>query len=235
MRTLPGSRLLPITSAVVSIVLTVKLLMLGCAVLFGLSVSSLRIFGSAEAGVLPSKDGVEPAITIPTPPATLTATRSKEPLLDAPTAPPLPVSEAERQLLSDLRSRRQQLDAREHELADRSALLSAAEQRIVERINQLSALRSQLDTMDAARREHEEANWSGIVKVYEVMKPNEAASIFNELDMGVLIEVADRMKETKLALILAAMQPERARFLTIQLAGRRTRAGAPAVPQANEG
>ena len=76
--------------------------------------------------------------------------------------------------------------------------------------------------MDAERRAHDDANWAGIVKVYEMMKPRDAALIFNDMDMSVLLQVMDRMKESKAALVLAAMQPDRARLLTTQLAARRT-------------
>ena len=55
------------------------------------------------------------------------------------------------------------------------------------------------------------------------MKPREAAAIFNDMDMPVLLQVVDRMKEGKTALIFGAMQPDRARLLTSQLAAKRSR------------
>ena len=70
--------------------------------------------------------------------------------------------------------------------------------------------------------QREEAAWQGLVKVYETMKPREAAAIFNDLAMPVLISVLDRMKETKAAAVLAAMAPDRARDVTTQLALTRT-------------
>ena len=48
------------------------------------------------------------------------------------------------------------------------------------------------------------------------MKPRDAAAIFNDLDMPVLLQVLDRMKEAKAAPILAAMQPDRAREATTE-------------------
>ena len=56
------------------------------------------------------------------------------------------------------------------------------------------------------------------MKVYESMRPRDAASIFDVLDMHVLLEVLDRMNDRKAAAILAAMQPERARMATQMLA-----------------
>jgi flagellar motility protein MotE (MotC chaperone) len=66
------------------------------------------------------------------------------------------------------------------------------------------------------------------VKVYEAMKPRDAATIFNDLGMPVLLAVVDRMKETKAAAILAAMTPEKARDVTMQLAQVRTKPAAAA-------
>ena len=68
----------------------------------------------------------------------------------------------------------------------------------------------------AARREREDTSWKGLVKVYEAMKPRDAATIFNDLEMPVLLQVVDRMKEAKAAPVLAAMQPDKARDLTAQ-------------------
>ena len=61
-----------------------------------------------------------------------------------------------------------------------------------------------------------------MVKLYEMMKPRDAATIFNDLEMPVLLQVVDRMKEAKAAPVLAAMQPDKARDLTAKLAEMRT-------------
>ena len=76
-------------------------------------------------------------------------------------------------------------------------------------------------------RDRDEANWRGLVKLYESMKPRDAAAIFNDLDMPVLLQVVDRMKEIKAAPVLAAMQPDRAQQLTAELAQMRVHANAP--------
>ena len=137
---------------------------------------------------------------------------------------PPEVSDAERQLLQDLRGRRQELDARERTLAEREGVLDAAEQRLNARVAQLKDLQARLEQLEAERQHHDEANWAGLVKVYETMKPRDAAIIFNDMDMPVLLQVMDRMKETKVAPILAAMAPDRARQVTSQLANQRTHA-----------
>lgn len=142
-----------------------------------------------------------------------------------PTEPP--VSESERALLLDLRARRGQIEAREQAQATRDTVQAAAEKRIGERVEQLQALQAKLEAMEAARHERDEANWHGLVKTYEVMRPRDAAAILNEMEMPVLLQVLDRMKEAKAAVLLAAMLPDRARAATAQLAAMRSRAVAP--------
>lgn len=68
-----------------------------------------------------------------------------------------------------------------------------------------------------------------MVKTYEAMRPRDAATILNELDTPVLLQVLDRMKEAKAALVLAAMQPDRARAATTGLAEVRSRSVAAPV------
>ena len=210
-------RLLPVTVAVTAVLLVSKTINLGLAFIPGAVVSS------AEAA--PVHEAAEPAPAAK-PAATRVAAASpyaKPAPIHEPSSPPQPViSDAERQLLQDLRGRRQELEAREQSLSQREGVLNAAEQRLSDRVGQLTALQTRLETLEKARQDHDDANWTGLVKVYETMKPREAAMIFNEMDMNVLLHVLDRMKEAKAAVVLGAMQPDRARLVTTQLAAQRT-------------
>ena len=49
------------------------------------------------------------------------------------------------------------------------------------------------------------------------MKPKSAAAIFEQLEMDTLLEVAEHMKERKLAAIMAQLGQERAREITVEL------------------
>lgn len=133
-------------------------------------------------------------------------------------------TDSERTLLTDLRARRLSLDTRAASLAAREATMAAVEQRLAGRVGELTALQHRLETLEAQRKEHDEQNWRGLVKLYESMKPRDAALIFNDLDLPVLLPVLDRMKEAKAAPILSAMTPDRARLVTTELAQSRTRA-----------
>lgn len=127
-------------------------------------------------------------------------------------------------MLLELRERRQELEARAQTLAAREAVLAAAERKISARVDELKVLQTRLEALDNTRKERDEASWRGLVKVYETMKPRDAATIMNDLEMNVLLAVLDRMKESKTAPILALMQPDKARQVTIELAQLRQRA-----------
>ncbi|MBN9562563.1 MAG: hypothetical protein J0H14_17825 [Alphaproteobacteria bacterium] len=175
--------------------------------------------GGAKAPATPvaaSPAGSAPARGV-SKPASTTST-------EAGSAELVPVSDSERTLLLELRQRRQELDAKEQTLTTREAVLAAAERKLSARVDELQALQTRLEGIESARKSHEEANWRGLVKLYESMKPRDAAAIFNDLDMQVLLQVVDRMKEAKAAAVMAAMQPEKARQVTTELAQMRTRA-----------
>ena len=136
------------------------------------------------------------------------------------------MTDGEKAVLLDLRARREQLDAREVALASRESLLIATEKKLSARVEELQGLQQRLESLDTSHKQQDNAAWQGLVKVYEDMKPRDAAAIFNDLGMPVLLAVVDRMKEAKAAAVLAAMVPDKARDVTMQLAMKRTKAAA---------
>jgi flagellar motility protein MotE (MotC chaperone) len=56
-----------------------------------------------------------------------------------------------------------------------------------------------------------------LVKIYETMKAKEAAKIFESLDMPTLLGVVERMKPARVAVIMAEMNPEKAKDITVAL------------------
>ncbi|WP_333672241.1 magnesium transporter MgtE N-terminal domain-containing protein [Elioraea tepidiphila] len=220
------ARLLPFVIVTLAALLTVRVAALLIGVPFapapegavGLPIvpSALAARGEAEA-----------------PPAVQQAARTDRPAAvpavppadgSAPTAPRFAQpSAAEMTVLEDLRARRLALEERERTIAEREAVVVAAERRLAERIEELQQLQQRLEALDQAARERTDAGWRGLVKIYETMRPRDAARIFNELEMPVLIEVVERMRERNAAPILAGMNPDKAKALTAELAQRRAR------------
>lgn len=135
-------------------------------------------------------------------------------------ADPLEMSDQEIELLQALAERREQIEARAAEVEQRAALLSAAESRIEEKIGRLEGLQKQIEALLVQYDDQEEKQLQSLVKIYEAMKPKDAARIFEELEMDVLLSVIERMKERKSAPVLAEMKAERAQEITLELATR---------------
>jgi flagellar motility protein MotE (MotC chaperone) len=131
------------------------------------------------------------------------------------------ISPSEMELLQKLSERRAELDKRAAELSQREVLLQAAEKRIDDKIATLQSLEKDIAGIVDKQNEESEARTKSLVKIYETMKPHDAARIFEQLDMGVLLSVLEHMKERNAAPILAALDPIKARAVTLALAERK--------------
>jgi flagellar motility protein MotE (MotC chaperone) len=235
----PPPRLLPATIATLA-----SLLMLKCGILLQVAVlhggkpdGAMVTAANAASTERPAEGaaahGSERASGEHGRPAGAAAGSAEQRPVASPPKPegPPPVSDSERALLQDLRQRRMELDARTEALAARESLLAATEQKLTARVSELQALQKKLEGLDAAQKQKEESGWQSLVKLYEAMKPKDAATIFNDLQMPVLLQVLDRMKEAKAAAVMAAMNLDKARDVTGELAQMRTgKSAAQTVP-----
>ena len=157
-------------------------------------------------------------------PAKMQVATAESPMQGQPSHPPIVQSDdgrAETELLQSLVEKRKALEARAHELDEREALMKAAENRVDKKVDELSGMRSDLEKLLDIQKTKDDAQMASLVKIYENMKPKDAAQIFDALELPVLVDVSARMKEAKLAPVLGDMQPERARVLTVKLAEHR--------------
>jgi len=127
----------------------------------------------------------------------------------------------ELELLQKLSRRREELNTWEANLQIKETALGATEKRIDEKIAQVEAMKKAVSAALAEYNKIEDAEITSLVKIYENMKSADAARIFNELERPILLLIVDRMSEKKAAPILAAMEPKRAKQLTIDLAEQR--------------
>jgi flagellar motility protein MotE (MotC chaperone) len=130
------------------------------------------------------------------------------------------VSPSERAILERLQSRRQELEARAREIEIRESLLKAAEKRIESRAEELKAVESRITTATQQKGEADIARFKGIITMYEGMKPKDAAKVFDQLEMPVLIEIATQIAPRKMSDILGLMSTEAAERLTVEMARR---------------
>jgi flagellar motility protein MotE (MotC chaperone) len=196
------------------------LLIFAAVLLFGVKIE--RLWRHSDGGVVPVAEAQEaksesrPADAAP-PVQTATA---------EPAASERPrsgrFSPGEVEVLQKLAARREQLDARAGELDVRENLLKAAEKRLDEKIGKLKDLEARIQALLKQHDAEAEQKLRSLVKIYETMKPKDAAAIFEQLDIDILLDVVERMREQKMAPILANMNPVRAKEITVELAQRRT-------------
>lgn len=204
-------RFLPITIFAAVLMLTVKVgdIWKGFD---GLTDSRLSIAEAQAQQGTPPVSQPSPAAAEKTPPDAAPAPASgveEDPTL---------LTQTEIDLLQQLAQRREALDARENELDLQSGLLKAAETRIDKKVEELKVFQATIEKLIKTYDEQQEVKMKSLVKIYENMKPQDASRIFEELDMDTLLLVAERMKERKLAPVMAKMNPQKATEITVELA-----------------
>jgi len=132
------------------------------------------------------------------------------------------LSPAELQVLQSLGERRGQLDQRENDLNTQLALMAAAEAKLDAKVNTLNGLKAEIQGLLNQTDQKEAAEVDRMVKVFEGMKPKDAAPRMVVLDDSVRLPIAAKMKERSLSGILALMPPAEAKRLTESLAKRFT-------------
>lgn len=134
---------------------------------------------------------------------------------------PVLFTRSEIELLQELSKRRKELDGREDTIIQREGLLNAAETRIEKKIAELKGVKDDIELLIKKYEKQEEEQLNDLVAIYEKMKPKDASRIFNGLDIDILLQIFDKMKASKTALILAKMKAERAKEITSRIAARR--------------
>lgn len=121
-------------------------------------------------------------------------------------------------ILKEVSEKNKKLDEIEKSLNVREALVKAATQELDRKYQELEKLKKEIEGLLGKQTEEEEKRIVSLVKIYEGMKPQDAARIFDTLDLDILVAVMTRMSERKISPILAAMSPERAKTVTIMMA-----------------
>jgi flagellar motility protein MotE (MotC chaperone) len=238
----PGIRLLPVTIFVAVLMLTVRVNDIWRG-LSSIDVPSVSL-NVLQAQQPPPPGGRKPGQPTPavsggagSPTASAASSATNQTAAGvAPSTPPAPaaVSSAgasegepptftqnEIDVLQKLSERRESLDARQRDLDLRENMIKAAEGRIDKKIAEMKGLQVNVESMLKQVDDQDDGKMKSLVKIYENMKPKDAARIFEQLDMPVLLGVLTRMKEQKVAPVMEAMDPSVAKTITDAIAMRR--------------
>ena len=143
--------------------------------------------------------------------ASRAAATSKDVTPDVP-AITSPDDDGFRKLLEDVRRRTVELDQREREVTERTAALESLEEAVAESLGDLQGKDGVQAAASSCRLR------GGVTRIYESMRPEEAAQILDQLDDETLRVVFARMDPKQIASIMASMSRERAVAFTKTLA-----------------
>jgi len=131
---------------------------------------------------------------------------------------PDPAVVAEREDLEDLRVNLEaEKEAADHERARLRRIQSGSAvqaQALEEAMVRLQALVRELESRNRELDTEREESVDRLAKVYENMKPAQAAPIIAALDMDIILDIMSRMHERQAARILASMDPGTAALIS---------------------
>ncbi|RMF93403.1 MAG: hypothetical protein D6736_01840 [Nitrospinota bacterium] len=156
-------------------------------------------FASGKSGM------VESALAEQNPPSAETGGEEQEP---AQSVDILTLTTTDIPLLKSLQERKAALDRREKELEEKENALRLLQQQLEERLATLSLLRKEMEELLQEKKAFEEKRFEHLVKVYEGMKPEEAASLIEQLQEETAVRLLYRMREKKVSQILEMVKPE---------------------------
>lgn len=123
-------------------------------------------------------------------------------------------------LLDDVMARERRLAEDEAALADRREALALVDAEIARKLDELAAAEESLRRTLAIAESAAEDDIAQLTKVYETMKPKQAAALFEQMDVRFAAGFLARMRPEVAAEIMAGLSPEAAHRLSVVLAGR---------------
>ena len=123
-------------------------------------------------------------------------------------------SDIEKELLTELDSRRVELEKRRVDLDRRESELTVKEQELVQRLVELKSLTRRLTEIRKEKDYQYEARLEQLANVYGSMAPQEAAPLIGKLDEQIALALLKRMPGKRMGQILSLMDQERAIELT---------------------
>jgi flagellar motility protein MotE (MotC chaperone) len=125
------------------------------------------------------------------------------------------------QTLYHLTARRKEIETREKQLKQKEQKLDLVQQEIASKLKQLFGLQQEIKKTILKIDEQEKARILKLVKIYESMKPKDAARVFNKLDNNLIQQILENMSQKKIALILSEMDSQRVKEATVIFANKK--------------
>ncbi|NDV02531.1 hypothetical protein GZA08_16295 [Pseudoroseicyclus sp. CLL3-39] len=127
---------------------------------------------------------------------------------------------ATEELLAAFQLREDRLEAREAQVADRMQALRLAEDEVAEKLAALQEAQSSLEATLALAATAAEDDIARLTAVYENMKAEEAAALFEQMAPEFAAGFLARMNAPAAAAVMSSLEPETAHSLSVVIAGR---------------
>lgn len=124
--------------------------------------------------------------------------------------------------LDAIQGRAEELDIRQHALDEKERTLAAAEELVLNQLQQLEAAETRLTDLLAIADSAADDDLTQLTSLYEAMPPEDAAELFGQMDPSFAAGFLSRIRPDAGAAILAELQPERAYAISVILATRNT-------------
>ena len=120
-------------------------------------------------------------------------------------------------LLQNLAERTDRLGERERTIEARETILAALQKKIEDREGALEKTRTEIKALLQRYDGEQSSGLKQLIGIYSNIEPKRAAAIFNELDLDIVVALLRQMPSRRVAPILAAMDAEKARRITLEL------------------
>lgn len=147
--------------------------------------------------------------------ANKTAEEDKSSTEDVTNFDPLALDENQVRVLKAL-AEKKEIES-DNELEKQKSLIELSEKKINQQLNHLEKIKDELKSKQDLLTSEEKENVQKMAKIYEAMKPEQAAPIFNKMDTFVLAQIVKAMNQKKSSQIIAIMEPAKAQSLTIEM------------------
>jgi len=123
----------------------------------------------------------------------------------------------ERDLFDILQKKQKELEARESLIKSEEQKITALKKEIVEKIDALKLLESQLNTRLDADKSNDIKRLKELAKVYEATPPQKAAAMLEKLEVKTAAGITINMKRDRAGLIWGYLTPQKAVAITNEI------------------
>jgi flagellar motility protein MotE (MotC chaperone) len=138
-----------------------------------------------------------------------------------------PAKTQQQQVTADAGQQMEMIRQREEQIKSREMELTELERQVSEKIKRLEALEQSLKTDLEAYKVINTERVKQLVKIYSSMKPRAAATLMNNMDIDVSVQVFINMKGDIAGGILSYMEPQKAAAISQRLMTYRSGGGGP--------